>query len=160
MGMREAGVTVRLLPLALAAVLAVFPGVAWPDDTIIFTTLVFGDQSGIRTRMEVVVRTPTEWQTLWKEHMAGLPRTVASPVVDFSREMIIGIFAGEVLSPAHVSVEKIVRQEGQLVVRYQVGDLQPGPPELDTRMITPFQILRLARSTLPVVFIPAKKPAY
>lgn len=150
--------TVRIVSLALATILVALPGVAWSEEAVCFSTLISGDHSGIRTQLKVVVRTPTDWQTLWKAHTAGLLRPSAMPVIDFTREMLIGVFAGEVPSTARITVTRITRQEKQFVVRYRVGDLQPGPPELGTRTITPFQILRLPRSTLPVVFIPVKSP--
>lgn len=150
----------RFFPLAIACILLAIPEIAWTNDPVAFTTLALGDQSGIRVQMRVVVRTQTEWQALWQKHTAGLPRPLARPAIDFSRETIIGIFAGEVASPTRVAVAKIVQQEKQLVVVYRVGELQPGPPELDGRMITPFQIVRLPRSALPVVFIHVKNPVY
>ncbi len=156
---KRGGVPMRFFLLAIACILLAIPEIAWTNDTVAFSTLALGNQSGIRVQTRVVVRTQTEWQTLWQKHTAGLPRSLARPAIDFSRETIIGIFAGEVPSPARVAVVKIAQQEKQLVVLYRVGELQPGPPEQNGGTITPFQIVRLPRSALPVVFIPIKNPS-
>jgi hypothetical protein len=53
-------------------------------------TIDKGDQSNIDTRREVVVRTAADWQKLWQQHSPDRPM----PSVDFSKEMVVGVFLG------------------------------------------------------------------
>lgn len=49
-----------------------------------------GDQSNVDEDRQVVVRTQAEWSGLWRQHGPDRPQ----PVVDFRREMIVGVFLG------------------------------------------------------------------
>lgn len=50
-----------------------------------------GQSSAIREQRTVVVRTEQEWKSLWVQHSG----TEQAPAVDFSREMVVGVFLGE-----------------------------------------------------------------
>src|SRR5437870_4264409 len=80
-----------VIPLgALAPAAAQVPsGVPLP-----FVTLAAGTTSSIRTPRRVVVRDEAEWRALWRRH--DDPAGGAAPPVDFSRDMVVGVFAGEI----------------------------------------------------------------
>lgn len=149
---------VRFLALAVLALVFVFPTVALADQTVTFSTIASGPRSGVRTQTQVVIRTPTEWNVLWRKHSAGLPTTSGVPKVDFSRDMVIAVFAGDAPAATRVSIVRILQQQSQLIVLVRIGEMQPGPTQIDSAEGSPFQVVRLARSTLPVIFLPAKAP--
>jgi hypothetical protein len=54
------------------------------------TTIDQGTLSGIDERRQIVVRTPAEWEALWREHAPERER----PVVDFERSTVLAVFMG------------------------------------------------------------------
>lgn len=56
---------------------------------ISFTSIAQGSRSGIQDARTVVVRSAGEWQTLWKAHDTEPP-----PNIDFSRDIVLGVFLG------------------------------------------------------------------
>lgn len=137
-------------------VLAAESAVAWADEPVAFATIAQGSQSGITTYTDAVIRTPTEWDEIWRKHASGMG-TLTPPAVDFSRHMVIAVFFGKVPAGRRTGILGIVEQDGRLVVLLQmIGP--PGPESDDLPQITPFQIVKLPRSPLPVVFMRAKVP--
>ncbi len=128
-------------------------------EPVLFTTIAEGSRSGIRTLTQVVIHTPTEWRDLWQKHSTGLAGAgVALPVVDFSRHMVVAVFAGEVTKGTRASILKILQEKNRLVVLVRITDAQPGPALAEPGTATPFHIVRIHRSNLPVVFSAAKVP--
>ncbi len=144
--------------LFVAFVLMLAAGGAAMEPSLPFVTLTAGDRSGIRVPTQVVVRTATEWQILWRKHSAGLTEATGTPRVDFTREEVIAVFAGKVESSTRMSILRITRQADRLVVLVQMAEMQPGPEPVGTGVRTPFQIVRVMRSSLPVVFVRARAP--
>src|SRR6266436_3889200 len=75
-----------------------------------------GADSAIHQRLEVVIRTPLEWEALWGRMASGkLPEPV-----DFAREMVVAVFTGPHSSSAYrVEVFRVAREHGDIVVRYR-----------------------------------------
>lgn len=90
-----------------------------------------GDQSNMDDARQVVARTASEWNTLWRQHAPDRPQ----PTVDFAREMVAGVFMGS-RPTAGFAVEIIgARGEGSsLVVRYR--ETQPPRGLLTAQVIT------------------------
>ncbi len=131
--------------------------IAGAAQPIVFVTLAQGNHSGITTFAQLVVRSPDEWAALWRRHAAGTKIPPGLPAVDFSRNMVIAVFFGEGPAGRRTAISAIVERDGELVVFLQmVGP--PGPESDDLPQITPFHIVQLARSPMPVIFIPAKIP--
>jgi hypothetical protein len=88
-------------------------------------------QSFVDTARQVTARTPDEWAAIWKQHAPGRPM----PAVDFSREMVVGVFLGS-RNRAGYSVEIVgVEKEGNgLVVRYK--ESVPGRSTMSAQIIT------------------------
>ena len=114
-----------------------------------FTNVAKGDVSGQQETRQVTVRTAAEWQTLWKSHSP----TEKLPAVDFSKQMVVGIFLGSKPSAGH-EVEIVgVRTEGKdLVVEYV--QKQPGRGTMAAQILTePFHLVAVAKHPGPVRFI-------
>ncbi len=147
-----------LIPLALALLLEVPVGsVAGADEHVVpFTTVAAGTDSGIRTLTLVVIRNPADWTRVWHKHTAGtIGKDAAEPTIDFTQEMVVAVFAGEVSLDTRVTIVKIEQENERLRVVYRIGAPQPGPTPTDLTAATPFHIVRLARSSYPVGFVPA-----
>jgi len=126
---------------------------SWP-----FATIAVGDRSGISTPTQVVARTLPEFADLWRRHTTGLPGPLRLPRVDFSREMVIGVFAGVVTVPSRIAIVKISPGHDRIIVLVHMASLYPGPLGAEPGGGTPFHIVRVPRSPLSVVFVPAKLP--
>ena len=109
--------------------------------------------SGIEVRREVVVRAPAEWASLWKDHGSREP----VPAVDFSRDMVVGIFLGR-RSTGGYGVE-IIRAEGSggtTVVEYV--ETTPSPDAITSQVLTaPFHLAAIPRQDGEVSFRKAQK---
>jgi len=113
-----------------------------------FTTLEWGQSSEIRSPRLVVIRTPYDFNVLWREHQrAFVPDHIR---IDFNRFMVIGAFAGDRPSTASgVGIRSIERDRRGVLVHYGycrglgLGD-----------MITqPYHLVTVPRASGPVRFI-------
>jgi hypothetical protein len=58
-------------------------------------TVEKGYRSGIRGPLQTVIRNQDEWNAFWKRHSSTDTNPTPVPIVDFDREMVVGIFLGE-----------------------------------------------------------------
>ena len=93
------------------------------------------DACGVTEPAQLVVRTPDEWARLWKTmHRQRLP-TPPLPEVDFSRQLVIGVFLGERSSGgASVEITAVHRQGEELLAEARATE--PSPAELHTMVLT------------------------
>jgi hypothetical protein len=99
-------------------------------------------QSFIDTARQVTVRTPAEWSALWKQHAPNRPL----PDVDFSREMVVGVFLGSRSSAGYsVEIVGVDKEPGDgLVVRYK--ETAPGRSSVTAQIITtPYHLVAVPR---------------
>lgn len=87
-----------------------------PDDgPVPVEPLDQGQQSGIETRREVVVRNASHWTTLWHEHAEDDNAT--PPSVDFSQRIVLAAFRGQSPDTCHgTEIINVTRQDGRLTV--------------------------------------------
>ncbi len=123
-----------------------------PVLSIPFKTIAMGEDSGIRTPIQVVVRTPAAWRALWQKHTSGQPQS-ALPTIDFSRDMVVAVFAGDVPPFTRASILRISREGSRLTALVRIAQARPGPVPTEPGNVTPYHIVRLPRSGLPVVFV-------
>jgi hypothetical protein len=107
-------------------------------------TIEKGDQSNIDDAKRVLVRTDAEWTTLWREHHPDKPR----PAVDFSKEMVVGVFMGSRpnagFSTAIVSATAANRA---LIVRY--SEQVPAPGSISAQVLTfPFHLVAIPKAAV------------
>jgi hypothetical protein len=148
------------IALAMAAGLMLAGGVGRsgaatePSSTVPFTVVETGSTSGIREPRQTVVYDVATWTALWRAH-AGAGKPV--PAVDFGREMVIAVFAGESAART-VAISRIAREASGLVVWYVQRDTGPQSDGQGVGRGAPFQIVRLARLPGPVRFTRVKTP--
>ena len=96
-----------------------------------FTSIAKGDMSGQQTAKQVTVRTPAEWKALWKDHAP----TEKMPNVDFSKNMVVGIFLGSKPSAGNeVEIVGVRTQDKDLIVEYV--QKQPGRGTMAAQILT------------------------
>jgi hypothetical protein len=110
-----------------------------------------GTSSGIRELSWTVVRTSREWLVVWARHVRTVGAVVPPPV-DFSREMVVGIFAGERETGGfQVEITVVERTASGLRVLYRVREPEPGAV-LTQALTQPYHLIRLARDDGQVTF--------
>jgi hypothetical protein len=147
-----------IITIALAMLLGTSMGsiAAADEHSVPFTTVAMGTTSGVRIFTLVVIRNRGEWTSLWHKHAVSTRgKDAVEPTIDFTQQMVIAVFAGEVDPDTRATIITISQDKGQLQVVYRIANPQPGPTPFDLTTSTPFHIVRVARSPLPVVFVPA-----
>jgi hypothetical protein len=117
---------------------------------IAFTQVVSQAFSSITAPRQVVVKDAAAWAALWAEHkQSGNP----APEVDFSRNMVVALFAGETASGCKsTSIVKVVSRDGKMVVEYQERDLATLAPCLPV-VTQPMQAVSVPRVDAKVEFL-------
>lgn len=132
----------------LSMLVALLLSIALGSAPMKFTSLDRGVISRIETSRTVAVRTLAEWAALWKEH-AGESKP---PAVDFSKAMVIGVFAGMRPTGGHaIEITQIEARDGEVVVTYR--ERRPGPDDITTQALTyPFHLVRTEQRSGKVTF--------
>lgn len=115
------------------------------------TTVAKGAQSGVESPRQVVVRTEAEWATLWQEH-ARDQHPHPQPNIDFTREMVVGVFIGTRSTGGFgVEIVGIREDRGSLIVDYR--ETRPGRDRITAQVITaPYHLVRIPRFSGEVRF--------
>ncbi len=129
--------------------------VAMVQPAVPFTTLDHGATSGIEERRQVVVRSQAEWEALWREHAPGRP----VPKVDFTRQMVLGVFAGTLPTAGYdVTITKVRTERDGLTVEWVLH--QPGRDTRVAQVLTaPFHLVATDRREGRVGFETPGEPA-
>ncbi len=107
-----------------------------------------GSDTAINHSGQVVIRSDRQWIQFWAEHHPH----EAAPDVDFSRQMVVGVFAGERPADAFsIKIMRVRQQAGALVIDY--GEKIPPPGTFQTGVsVYPYDLKVIPKSTLPVKF--------
>lgn len=119
---------------------------------ISFTLLAEGMQSGIEDERREVIRDADSYRALWARHSVGMDPAPSPPAIDFSREMLIAVFAGAQPTAGYRwTVLSLSEENGSLAVHLRLD--QPGPGCAVAQVVTqPYLLVKTDRSRLPVVF--------
>jgi PrcB C-terminal len=111
-------------------------------------TIDQGSQSGIDEPRTVVVRSADEWSRLWGAHAADKP----APAVDFTKEMVVGVFTGSRPTAGYsVQIVGTREQPEGLVVDYREGS--PAPDMMTAQVITsPYHLVAVRKYAGEVKF--------
>jgi len=137
-----------LFVVALAALLAQPPGAQAAKlmtlEAPSTRTIEKGDQSRIDEARQVLVRTDAEWTTLWQQHASGRPR----PAVDFSKEMVVGLFMGSRPNAGFsTAVVSATAGNGALIVRY--SETVPAAGAVTAQILTfPFHLVAIPKAAV------------
>jgi hypothetical protein len=104
--------------------------------------------SGVHDKREVVVKDQDSWAALWAEHGKGR----ALPAVDFSRQMVVGVFLGQLYSPCdNMHIQGITSDQSKVTVHYVIVPPAAGVVCVAT-VASMAQVVAIDRTSLPVVF--------
>ena len=131
------------------------PGDTFSGPPVPFATVAQGTVSGVHAPIRMTIHDTKNWERLWNQLMAPGRRL---PAVDFGRDMVIALSSGPRPEPATLTITRIMRLPGKLVVWYTVAQPRPLPEGGSARTSAPFHVVRLARSPLPVDFVFLKTP--
>jgi protease stability complex PrcB-like protein len=114
-------------------------------ETVPFSTLGKGINSGIREPAQVVVRSQSEWVALWGRHLRTRTAPPPPPAVDFTTEMVVALFLGERSTGGYeIEVTQVERTDPGLAVRFRVK--KPDPGAMPMQVLTqPFHLIKLPR---------------
>jgi hypothetical protein len=107
-------------------------------------TIEKGDQSNVEDAKQVLVRTEAEWTKLWQQHNPDRPR----PAVDFSKEMVVGVFMGSrPTSGFNTSIISTTAGNGTLIVRY--AETMPGRGMVSAQILTfPYHLVAIPKAAV------------
>jgi hypothetical protein len=127
-------------------------------ETVPFSTLGKGINSGIRESAQVVVRSQSEWVALWGRHMRTRTAPPPPPAVDFTTEMVVALFLGERPTGGYeIEVTQVERTDRGLAVRFRVKKPDPGAMLMQV-LTQPFHLIELPRVDESLTFI-AENPS-
>jgi hypothetical protein len=114
-----------------------------------FTNIAKGDTSGQQVAKQVTVRTPAEWAAVWRDHS----QTERLPQIDFTKNMVVGIFLGSKPSAGHeVEIVGVRATNSELIVEYV--QRQPGRGTMAAQILTePYHLVSVSRHDGTVRFI-------
>jgi hypothetical protein len=131
--------TIAVSAALLALLQAVVPPVRSLDQ---------GSQSEIEVERQVTVRNRDEWASLWRAHAPRRP----APAVDFSRDMVVGVFLGSRPTAGFAVEIAGYRDSGNdVVVLYR--EMAPSRDTITAQVIvSPYHLVVIPRRTGTVRF--------
>jgi hypothetical protein len=122
--------------------------------TIVYETVARDNLSGVTARQTVVIKDQAAWDKLWSQHTAGRTPAPAAPKVDFTRKMLVGLFAGEYGNACHsLAVVRVAAGATQLEIEADEHDLTT--VAICTPVVShPMQIVAVDRTDADVAVIP------
>ena len=121
-------------------------GTGLPIDTV-----EKGYRSGVREALQVVIRNQDEWNAFWKRHSSIDTNPTPAPIIDFNREMLVGIFLGEKSTGGYeIEIVRAEKRDSSLYFYYQ--GKSPPPGAMVTQALTqPFHLVRVAKYDKPQI---------
>lgn len=122
-------------------------------EALAFRSLVKEAYSGVNAPREVLIKEQAAWSALWTEHTRIRTPAPALPEVDFTRQMLVGVFSGERHNGCvETSVLRTVAGEGRLVVEYEERDITAVAICMAV-VGQPMQVVAIDRVDVPVEFV-------
>lgn len=147
----------RLSPLPMLAAAAMLGACASlgmnSDGPIAWETIDSDIYSGVTAEMKVTIRNQRAWARLWAEHKGNRHQPAPLPRIDFSEEMVTGIFTGERPNGCHaVRIQRVYRKASTIIIEY--SERTPSGPRICNYAAThPSHLIALPSSREPVEFI-------
>lgn len=127
-----------------------------PFALVPFETVGIGTASGCIRPANLVITTAAEWQRVWAVHAAGRTPAPALPAVDFSRQVVLALLAGNTTAAgATAEVAQIVRGPSEMLVYYSVN--RDGGSKLagGAAATQPYHFAVIDRPSTPLRFVDA-----
>jgi hypothetical protein len=122
--------------------------------TITYETVARDNLSGVTARQTVVIKDQAAWDKLWSQHIAGRTPVPAAPKVDFTRKMLVALFAGEYGNACHsLAVARVAAGATRLEIEVDEHDVTT--VAICTPVVShPMQIVAVDRTDAEVAVIP------
>lgn len=120
-----------------------------------FTSIGKFGNAGVKTAQNVVIKDAAAYAMLWDAVVAGMNGAPPAPPVDFSHQMVVGVFLGaNALScGSTMGISKVSLQDGKIVVDYETRT-PAGPIRCMAIMDgAPMELVTVERSDAPVQFV-------
>jgi hypothetical protein len=118
-----------------------------------FTVLASGANSGFKDKERIVVTDKANFQMMWDNLYINFSDKPPLPDVNFSNQMLIGVFLGEFPNGGSSIAVKSVDMYDDVVIM-NIEELTPGPTCVTTDVITqPYQIVRIPKVSVPIRFV-------
>jgi len=139
----------RMVPIVMPAAKPAPSQKALPSIT--FEKLESGSRSGIVSFDTVLVNQKSVWERLLTRHrVKGVEKT--SPIVDFEKETVLGVFAGQKPSAGYsVEILQIYRTTLGAKVVYKINSPPPGTKAAEA-MTQPYELVKIPKLRGPVEF--------
>ncbi|MFM7705218.1 MAG: hypothetical protein ACKO6D_09970 [Rubrivivax sp.] len=103
-------------------------------------------------RQTYALRSDTEWRAAWQAHEPRTTPAAERPVVDFSRQMVLGLTQGTGPNGCHgLSIRRVVEQADQVQVQYAVT-LPTGSAACTEALVPLTDFVVVERLDKPVAF--------
>ncbi|MGZ5198954.1 MAG: hypothetical protein ACXWC4_04215 [Telluria sp.] len=117
-----------------------------------FQTLVKDGHTGVSQQRDVVIRDQAAFDKLWAEHVSDRSPTPPAPAVNFTSQMVIGVFAADVVTCGNMGIVGVRSQDGKMVV--DIERRAPAPTvACPAVIVTPMQMVTVGRNDAPVEFV-------
>jgi PrcB C-terminal len=114
-------------------------------------TVQKGNRSAIRAPLQTIIRNQDEWKAFWKRHSSTDADQAPATIVDFDREMVVGIFLGE-KSTGGYEVEIVRAEQRDSALYFYYREESPPPGAMVTQSLTqPFHLVKVAKYQNPQV---------
>jgi hypothetical protein len=119
---------------------------------ISLVTVDKGASSGVREPLQVVIANQAEWEALWKRHRSRQTNPPAAPRVDFSVEIVAGVFLGEKSTGGYeVEITRAEQTPAGLNVYYR--EKSPPAGSMTIQALTqPYHLVTLPKQEGRVLF--------
>lgn len=122
-----------------------------------FSVVATDSSSAVTKPRQVVVKDAATWASLWAEHSANRNPAPGMPKVDFDKQMLLVLFAGQQANACRaLGVQKVSFNGKSIVVDYQDADTVPlalCDPYPGVVAGAPMQAVAIERSDAPVNFV-------
>lgn len=119
-----------------------------------FWNIQKGYYSGITQPLQIVIRDQDQWVALWRSHSSIRAGPSPAPSVDFSVEMVVGVFLGQ-KSTGGYEVEITRAEEAGTQLRLYYRESSPSPDAIVTQALSqPYHLVRIPKSQASPIFIP------
>jgi hypothetical protein len=117
-----------------------------------FTTISVGTQSGITSQANLVIQDSQAWVDLWYQHMLFMVEPMPAPEIDFSSNIVVAVFMGEVNTGGYaLHIYEVMETESTIVVKME--RTEPGPTCIVPQVLTqPYHIVQIAKTEKPITF--------
>lgn len=134
---------------------------AFSKDSMPIRRIENGEHSGITSATTKTISNNTDWLSFWKQHKSGETPMPAAPNVNFEKERVVAVFAGQKSSGGYTIKIESAKDNGKNIVLDIEQSIPPSGSMTASVMTQPYEIVALPAGSKPVVRndIKGKAPA-